>query len=61
MSKVMVNMRETLEIPAFSEAEATAQAPWLDTHAHGWLLTHGMMVKYLWYLCSWSTHYLTQS
>ena len=47
VSKVMVNMREILEIPAFSEAEATAQAPWLGIHAHGWLLTPGMRVKYL--------------
>ena len=34
VSKVMVNMRETLEILAFSEAEATAQAPWLQAYMH---------------------------
>ena len=47
VSEVMVNMRETLEIPAFSEEEATAQAPCLGIHAHGWLFIPGMKVKYL--------------
>ena len=29
------------------EVSKVSQAPWLGTHAHGWLLTPGMRVKYL--------------